>query len=136
MHQQIMVKMKKTNLKMRMLLILGMIALFPFPMTAGDPPLEEIIIISEGDDPSEDPLDLVVYLNTSTGQIAVETYVNQWIWVFIINSNNGSIYSVDVIDTTLNNGSVYYTYAPSLPGNYCILFQSYSAEAYGYFTIN
>lgn len=128
--------MKNTKLKMRMLLILGMIALFSFPMAAGDPPFEEIVIISEGDDPSEVPLDLVVYLNTSTGQIAVETYVNQWIWVYIYNTNNGSIYSVDIIDATLNYGSVYYTYAPSLPGNYCILFKSTSAEAYGYFTIN
>lgn len=119
-----------------MLFILGIITLCPFPMTAGDPPLEEIDIICEGDNPSEEPLDLVVYLNTSLGQISVETYVNQWIWVYIYNTDSGSIYSVDVIDATLNYGSVYYTSAPSLPGNYCILFQSSSAEAYGYFTIN
>lgn len=126
----------KKKIKMRLLLILGMIALFPSPMTAGDPPLEEIVILSEGDDPSDNPLNLVVCINTSTGQISVETFINQWIWVYIYNTSNGSIYSVDVIDATLNNGSVYHTNAPSLPGNYCILFQSTSAEAYGYFTIN
>ena len=110
--------------------------LFSVPLMADNPLIVEIPTITEdNEDPSEDPLDLVVYLNTSTGQISVETYVNQWLWVYIINANTGGVYSVDFIDTTQNNGSIYYTYAPSLPGNYCILFQSASAEAYGYFTI-
>lgn len=119
-----------------MLLILGMIALFPFPMTAGDPPLEEIDIICEREDPSEELLDLVVYLNTLTGRISVETEINLWLMVFIVNIDTGFVYSIDTIDFTQNNGSVYCAYAPSFPGNYCILFQNESTEAYGYFTIN
>ena len=127
--------MKKTMLRLKQLFILGM-TLFSVPLMADNPLIVEIPTIAEdNEDPSEDPLDLVVYLNTSTGQISVETYVNQWLWVYIINANTGGVYSVDFIDTTQNNGSIYYTYAPSLPGNYCILFQSASAEAYGYFTI-
>lgn len=127
--------MKKKMLRLKQLFILGM-TLFSVPLMADNPLIVEIPTIAEdNEDPSEDPLDLVVYLNTSTGQITVETYVNQWLWVYIINANTGGVFSVDFIDTTQNNGSIYYTYAPSLPGNYCILFQSASAEAYGYFTI-
>lgn len=127
--------MKKKMLRLKQLFILEM-TLFSVPLMADNPLIVEIPTITEdNEDPSEDPLDLVVYLNTSTGQISVETYVNQWLWVYIINANTGGVYSVDFIDTTQNNGSIYYTYAPSLPGNYCILFQSASAEAYGYFTI-
>lgn len=127
--------MKKTKLKLRMLLILGMIALFPSSMMAGDPPLEEIVIIPEGDDPLEDQLDLFVYLNVTTGQIYVDTFVNQWIWVYIIDIDTNAIVIYDEIDPAYNYGNTYYTTAPTAPGNYCIYFCSNSAGAYGFFTI-
>ena len=87
------------------------------------------------EDPSEGFLDLIVYLNPATGQISVETFVNQWIWVFILDAQTGAVYSVDVIDPSYNYGDIYHTYAPSVAGEYCILFRSNTAEAYGYFTI-
>ncbi len=97
---------------------------------------ERIIIHQETEDPLEESLDLVVYYNTTTGQISVETYVNQWIWVFIIDHVTGTVHSVDIIDPSYNYGHTYYTYAPSAPGEYCILFQSNTAEAYGYFSVS
>lgn len=97
---------------------------------------ERIIIHQETEDPLEESLDLVVYYNTTTGQISVETYVNQWIWVFIIDHVTGTVHSVDIIDPSYNYGHTYYTYAPSTPGEYCILFQSNTAEAYGYFSVS
>ena len=101
-----------------------------------DPPLiEEIPLEQEDDDPSEDPLNLVVYLNTAIGQIYVETYVNQWIWVYITNVDTGAIYYWDVIDGSLYNGTIYHTSAPTMPGNYSISFMSNNAEAHGYFSI-
>lgn len=101
-----------------------------------DDPLKEIIIQQpEDEDPSEESLNLLVYYNTTTGQISVETYVNQWIWVYIMDAQTGAVYSVDVIDPSYNYGDIYHTYAPSVAGEYCILFRSNTAEAYGYFTI-
>jgi len=97
---------------------------------------ERIIIHQETEDPLEESLDLVVYYNTTTGQISVETYVNQWIWVYIMDAQTGAVFSVDVIDPSYNYGDIYHTYAPSAAGEYCILFQSNSAEAYGYFSVS
>ena len=119
-----------------MRIALGMIALFPLKLQAEIPP-EVIIEIfpEEVENPFEEPLDLIVHFNTATGLLLVETYVNQWLMVYIFDTDTGFVYSVDAIDPLQNYDSIYYTYAPSLPGNYCILFQSGSSEARGYFTI-
>lgn len=128
--------MNKNALIFKLLFLLGMMSNSIFPLLAEVPPTVEIpTIIEESDDPSEDSLELIVSYCPSTGQITIETYVNQWFWVYIINAETGAVCSVDCIDASLNNGWVYHTYAPSLPGNYYILFQSYSQVAYGYFTI-
>lgn len=109
----------------------------PFALSAmADDPLKEIIIQQpEDEDPFEESLDLIVYLNPTTGIISVETFANQWIWVFIMDAQTGAIYSVDVIDPSYNYGEIYHTYAPSTAGEYCILFRSDDAEAIGYFSI-
>lgn len=128
--------MKKTASIFRLLFFLGMMANSILPLLAEVPPTVEIpTIVEEHDDPLEESLNLIVSYCSSTGQITIETYVNQWFWVYIINAETGAVCSVDCIDASLDNGWIYHTYAPSLPGNYYILFQSYSQEAYGYFTI-
>ena len=121
--------------KLRVLFILGLFAFFPTEVLADNPPVEEITVIPEREDPAEEPLDLSVYLNSSTSKIYIEFNGEQWLWVYILNTDTATIYSVDIIDVTQNNGSVYRTYAPSQPGNYRIHFQSNSAEANGYFSI-
>ena len=129
--------MKIKLLKIPLFFILGtFISLFPVNAETDNPPLEEIRIIYESEEPSEDLLILAVYFNPNTGLITIETEVNRWIYVCIYNSDNGTIYSIDVIDPSYNYGSAYYTSAPSLPGNYCIQFQSATEIACGYFTIN
>ncbi|MGN0202627.1 MAG: hypothetical protein ACI399_06985 [Candidatus Cryptobacteroides sp.] len=121
--------------KMLMLLILQMIASFSFTLSAYEPPFEEIVPTIEGENPSEESLELVVYLNTVTGQITVETNLNQWNKVSIINIDTGVLFSVEIIRSTQNDDYPYCTQAPSFPGNYCILFENESTEVSGYFTI-
>lgn len=120
---------------MLMLLILQMIASFSFKMNAFEPPIEEILPTIEGENPSEESLDLVVYLNTVTGQITVETNPYQWNTVSIINIDTGCLVSVEMICSTQNEIYMYCTQAPSFPGNYCILFQNDLTKAYGFFQI-
>lgn len=103
---------------------------------ADNPPNTVDRIILEEDDPIEEQFDLVVYLNTATGQISVETYVNQWLWVYIFDVKTNTICSFDVIDPLYNYGNTYHTFAPTTIGNYCILFCSEAAQAWGFFSIN
>lgn len=125
----------KSKVQLQRLVILGMMALFSIPTRADNPPVVEIDIIIEKEDPMGELPNLIVHLNTSTGQLWVETNVNQWMWVYILDADTGVVYSIDYIDPSLNYGNVYTTNAPSLPGNYCVYFQSGTTIAMGYFTI-
>lgn len=128
--------MSTKKLLTRTLLILGMIALSSFPITANKPPLRsEFELNSENDDPVENCLDLEVCLDTLTKQITVETNPNQWNTVTIYNIDTGLLFSVENICSTENDDCQYCTQAPSFPGNYCILFQNDSTKAYGFFQI-
>lgn len=128
--------MKTNNLELRFLFFLGMIILPSLSLIADDPPTVEIMVLPDGNNPSEEILNLFVFLNTTTGQIYVETDVNQWLWVYIINTDTNAVFFYDVIDPANTNGNTYHTNAPAVPGNYCIFFSSISAEAYGYFSIH
>lgn len=129
--------MKKTVLKIKTLFILGMMVLLPVTLLADNPPITAIGIISdEEDDPNVEPLDLLVYLNTTTGQISVETYVNQWLWMYILDVETNTVCSIDVIDPSFDYGNIYHTFAPTTIGNYCIYFCSETAQAWGFFSIN
>lgn len=68
----------KTKGLSKALFIPGMLALLSVPARAENPPVVEINDITVSEAPSINPFDLVDSLNTITGQITVETYVNQW----------------------------------------------------------
>lgn len=127
--------MSTKKLLTRTLFILGMIALFAFPVVAGEPPSFEIDVLDNLDDPSVITLDLEVCLDILTKQITVETNPNQWNTVTIYNIDTGLLFSVEIICSTENDDCQYCTQAPSFPGNYCILFQNDSTKAYGFFQI-
>ena len=119
-----------------MLLILGMIAMFSFPISANIPPLQsEFEFNSENDDPFENCLELEVCLDIFTKQLTVETNPNQWNTVTIYNIDTGLLFSVENICSTENDDCQYCTQAPPFTGNYCILFQNESTKAYGFFQI-
>ena len=128
--------MLKIKMKVIIPFVLGIMALSQITLAAQTPVIIEIDV-HPGDPeyPSGELVFLEVYLNTSTGQLSVETNVNQWMWVYILDADTGVVYSIDYIDPSLNYGNVYTTNAPSLPGNYCVYFQSGTTIAMGYFTI-
>lgn len=110
--------------------------LIPGVLLADNPPIVIIPTAQEEQD------DLLVetsspdcYLNISTHQIIVSADITQWQWVYIYSIDTGTICYEGLLDGTQNNESYYYIQSPTQPGLYCIVFQGYSEEARGYFSI-